>query len=130
MPVSSEQPTNGILPASSTAPQVFDYGHQSSASFSRQNSCPTTTNGSKSSSSVSSSKTKYSSYNKTPPPSGSSLYPASNSVAQNGPTSFNFRDKSPSGWSQKLSGNNSVSGNNKYPSSSRKHFKKQFSHKY
>lgn len=126
MPASTEQPTNGILVASTSVPQVFDYGHQSSSNFARQNSCPATTNGNK----AGSGSNKYSSYNKTPPPTGNSVFTGSNNVAQNGPTSFsNFRDMSPSGWSNKVSGNN-VGGNNKYPSSSRKHFNKQFSHKY
>lgn len=131
MPVSTEQPTNGVLPSTSSVPQVFDYGHQSSANFVRQNSCPATSNGNKAGSSNSCKKV-YSGYNKTPPPSGNSVFTGTNNLAQNGPAaSFNnFRDKSPSGWNHTVSGSNNLTANNKYPSSSRKHFNKQSSHKY
>lgn len=133
MPVSTEQPTvglsNGVTPPTSTVPQVFDYGHQSSATFVRQNSCPGSTNGVKGGSGGSAKK-NFQGYNKTPPPTGNS-YMGTNSLTQNGPASFNnFRDKSPSGWNHKVSGSNSINGNKKYPPSNRKPFNKQLSHKY
>lgn len=120
---------NGIS-STGSKPQVFDYGHQSTSNFLRQNSHPGTSSkifhGFKKSS-PSASFGKVSPRLKVSPPSINHTFNNTNSHSQNGPGNQpynNHKDLSPSSRNQKLP--SSAGG----LSLGQKPFSKQTSHKY
>ncbi|XP_045164566.2 uncharacterized protein LOC123528696 isoform X3 [Mercenaria mercenaria] len=120
---------NGIS-STGSKPQVFDYGHQSSANFLRQNSHPGSSGKNfhgYNKSSPSASFGKVSPRLKVSPTLLSHSFNNSNNHSQNGPGNQSFsnhRDLSPSSWNQKR-----AAPTNNHPLN-RKPFTKQTSHKY
>ncbi|XP_052781448.1 inactive histone-lysine N-methyltransferase 2E-like isoform X2 [Mya arenaria] len=116
---------NGVTP--STKPQVFEYGHQSSSGFPRQNSFPGASIAAQITSSATNGK-PFQAAKMNSPSLGSRLSPGFSKVSPNGSSSLNnHRDRSPS-WNHKLS--NSSHSSQQQQQQSRKPFGKQLSHKY